>query len=108
MVGQGGGTPKRMAFRVPKKRTLYTGASTERSVRRRGTGIGEILSLWAGKGDNLQIRAGTEGDSNVPVATPRLRDLTVATRRDARRNLATETLRMRSAGSLRPGARPAP
>lgn len=81
------------------------GASTERSFWRRGTGIGAILSLRAGKGDSAQAQI---GELERTRRHPRFWNFTVATQWDARRNLATETLRLRSAGAVPAGRVPAP
>lgn len=54
------------------------------------------------------MRTQIEGDWLDPVSTPRLWNFAVATQQDARRNLATETLRLRSAARLGPGSLPAP
>lgn len=54
------------------------------------------------------MRTQIEGDWLDPVSTPRLWNFAVATQQDARRNLATETLRLRSAARLGSGSLPAP
>lgn len=54
------------------------------------------------------MRTQIEGDWVDPVSTPRLWNFAVATQQDARRNLATETLRLRSAARLGPARSPPP